>query len=77
MTKHSMPQAPPYYVSYLLRLWKPTGDEQTAWRASLESPLDRQQVNFASLEALLAFLIARFGQVEEERSESPAEQNHI
>ncbi len=76
MTKHSM-QDPPHYVSYLLRLWKPTGDEHAAWRASLESSLDRQQINFASLKALLEFLMARFGQVEGEQSKSSTEQDNV
>jgi hypothetical protein len=54
------------YASYLLRLWKSDQAGQPTWRASLESASDGQKVNFASLEALLAFLNDRFGPLGEE-----------
>jgi len=49
------------YASYLLRLRRSDRDGQRTWRASLESTLDGQRIEFASVEALVAFLSARFG----------------
>jgi hypothetical protein len=49
------------YASYLLRLRRSDRDGQPTWRASLESTRDGQRMEFASVEALVAFLIARFG----------------
>jgi hypothetical protein len=52
----------PDYLSYLLRLWRVSGDggthrkEKTVWRASLESPHTGERMGFASLDALFAFL---------------------
>jgi hypothetical protein len=51
----------PDYASYLLRLWRAEEDERLVWRASLESTVDGQRLNFASLEALVVFLGAQFG----------------
>jgi len=48
------------YASYLLRLWRREEDGQLVWRASLESTGDGQRLNFASLEALIAFLETQF-----------------
>ena len=48
------------YASYLLRLWRAEEDGQPVWRASLESTMDGQRLNFASLEALIAFLETQF-----------------
>ncbi|MBN1889862.1 MAG: hypothetical protein JW850_17840 [Thermoflexales bacterium] len=45
-----------HYLSYLLRLWRSGEGEKAAWRASLESPLTRERLGFASLKALFAFL---------------------
>jgi hypothetical protein len=44
------------YLSYLLRLWKTGGGERPLWRASLKSAHTGEQVGFASLEDLFAFL---------------------
>jgi hypothetical protein len=52
------------YASYLLRLIKSDRQGQPAWRASLESTRDGERLEFAGLEALVAFLIARFGSTE-------------
>ena len=49
------------YASYLLRLRRSNRDGQSIWRASLESTRDGQRLEFASVEALVAFLIAHFG----------------
>jgi hypothetical protein len=49
------------YASYLLRLWRSEWNGQPTWRASLESTRDGQRLEFTNLEALIAFLIARFG----------------
>ena len=51
------------YVSYLLRMWStPEESEEVKWLASVESPLTREQHNFADLESLFAFLRAQIGQ---------------
>ena len=44
------------YFSYLLRLWKTGGGERPLWRASLKSAHTGEQVGFASLADLFAFL---------------------
>jgi hypothetical protein len=43
-------------LSYLLRLWPVQGAGQTVWRASLENPHTGEQLGFATLERLFAFL---------------------
>jgi hypothetical protein len=45
------------YLSYLLRLWMVEGDGPE-WRASLENPTTAERHGFATLEQLLAFLVA-------------------
>lgn len=42
------------YYAYLLRFWR--GDDNTAWRATLEDPHSGQQLSFADMDALFAFL---------------------
>jgi hypothetical protein len=44
------------YASYLLRLWRVGDAEGPTWRASLKSVHNGQQVGFASLADLFAFL---------------------
>lgn len=44
------------YYSYLLRLWREDRNEESIWRASLESAQTREQHNFATLDELIAFL---------------------
>ena len=39
------------YLAYMLRLWQ-TGEDEMAWRASLENPHTRERVGFDSTEAL-------------------------
>jgi hypothetical protein len=56
-----MGREPNNYASYLLRLRRSDRDGQLTWRASLESTRDGQRIEFASVEALVAFLVARFG----------------
>jgi hypothetical protein len=58
-----MPKEQPDYLSYLLRLWRDTGDAgprqvkpKTAWRASLQRSLAGERRAFANLEELFAFL---------------------
>jgi hypothetical protein len=48
------------YASFLLRLWRTQEDGQFVWRASLESTVEGERLNFPRLEALLAFLEAQF-----------------
>jgi hypothetical protein len=44
------------YLAYLLRLWQAKAEEETTWRASLESSLTGQRQGFASLDELFEFL---------------------
>jgi hypothetical protein len=48
------------YASYLLRLWQAEEDGRLVWRASLESTVDGHRLNFAGLDALVAFLETKF-----------------
>ncbi len=45
------------YLSYLLRLWLVDGDGPV-WRASLEDPTTAERHGFATVEKLIAFLLA-------------------
>jgi hypothetical protein len=65
-----MTEKQPYYLSYLLRLWRvnsggssQAGEEGMVWRASLQEPLTDERVNFASLEDLVAYLRRQMGLV--------------
>jgi hypothetical protein len=51
------------YVSYLLRLWRDSGKEQTAWRASLEGSRTAKRQGFPSLDKLFEHLQQRMGAV--------------
>ena len=58
------------YLSFLLRLWRVRnsqssqgGAEGMVWRASLQDTLTDEQVSFASLEDLVAFLRRQMGLV--------------
>ena len=65
-----MPEEPPEYLSYLLRVWRVSGEEET-WRASLESPLTHEFRGFGSLDELFDFLRRRTSsQPDIEREES-------
>jgi hypothetical protein len=55
------------YAVYLLRLWRSNELGQANWRASLESMAEGRRYNFASLEALIRFLLERFGSVRTKR----------
>lgn len=50
-----MPEESPEYISYLLRLWRVSGEVKT-WRASLESPFTHESRGFGGLEELFGFL---------------------
>ena len=55
----SMPDRPPRYRAYLLRLWQEGQQEEERprdWRFSLEDPHTGKRYAFASLERLIAFL---------------------
>lgn len=60
-------KAQPDYLSYLLRLWRVSGDQgarrggDVNWRASLESPHSGERVGFAGLEELFDFLLRQTG----------------
>ena len=47
----------PLYLAYMLRLWQEKSEEGVTWRATLESPHTGERRGFASLEALVAFLM--------------------
>ena len=55
------------YVSYLLRMWQDSGDEEpspskgAAWRATLQSPGTGERVGFSSLDDLFDFLKGQAG----------------
>jgi hypothetical protein len=59
------------YLSYLLRLWRVSGsedgsgEEETVWRASLESSYTGERIGFASLEELFEFLRRQTGMASE------------
>ena len=44
------------YLSYLLRIWRTGSEEEAVWLASLTNPFTGEQLGFASLKELLAFL---------------------
>jgi len=46
----------PSYFAFLLRLWNEKKAGSGVWRASLEDPHTGEQIGFANLEALLAYL---------------------
>lgn len=50
------------YLSYLLRLWR-VNEEETGWRASLESSYTGGRKGFANLDALFDFLRNRTGAI--------------
>lgn len=52
-------KGPPEYMAYLLRLWPVQGRRKTIWRASLEDAQSGECRNFASLEDLFTYLLAR------------------
>jgi hypothetical protein len=55
------------YVSYLLRMWQDSSDEEPSrskeavWRATLQSPRTGERVGFASLDDLFDFLKVQAG----------------
>jgi hypothetical protein len=52
---------PPRYLAYLVRLWQVQDQGEFVWRASLEDAHTGERHGFASLEALVAFLVAETG----------------
>jgi len=54
-----MASEPRHYLAYLLRMWHVTDNNGApAWRASLEDVHTGARQGFASLDQLLAFLLA-------------------
>ena len=47
------------YLSFLLRLWQTSSDDEQIWRASLETPGSGERRGFASLRELFDFLEAQ------------------
>ena len=58
-----MDKEQPDYLSYLLRLWRVSGEEKAVWRASLESPHTGERRGFANLADLFTFLEEEIGHV--------------
>ena len=58
-----MDKEQPDYLSYLLRLWRVSGEEKAIWRASLESPHTGERWGFANLADLFTFLEKETGHV--------------
>ena len=65
-----MTKQQPDYISYLLRLRRVSGQdesqtssERVTWHASLEDPRTGQQHHFASVEEVLEFLRAQMGEM--------------
>jgi hypothetical protein len=58
-----MDKEQPDYLSYLLRLWRVSGEEKAVWRASLESPHTGERQGFANLADLFTFLEKEIGHV--------------
>jgi hypothetical protein len=56
-----MENQPPVYQSYLLRLWRASGDGEPIWRASLERAGTGERWAFANLEQLFTFLRQQAG----------------
>jgi len=56
-----MTKQQPDYISYLLRLWRVSDEEEAVWRASLESPHTGERLAFACLEDLFDFLRQQTG----------------
>ena len=70
----AMAKEQPVYKSYLLRLWRETGDgevirgeERAVWRASLESPHTGERWGFAGLTDLFGFLERECGPIEPDK----------
>ena len=55
----------PDYLSYALRLWRPSSKEKAIWRASLESFRTHERKNFASMAELFGFLGEQTGGLSE------------
>ena len=73
-----MAKEQPVHISYLLRLWRATGDgeatrgrESAVWRASLESPHTGERWGFAGLTDLFAFLETECGPIERDKPGPP------
>ena len=55
------------YISYLLRMWQESSDEELSppkeatWRATLQSPRTGDRVGFANLDDLFDFLRSQAG----------------
>jgi hypothetical protein len=58
----------PEYLSYLLRLWRASGEDKAVWRASLEDPHSGDRWGFASLADLFTYLEEETGRVAEDQA---------
>jgi hypothetical protein len=55
-----------HYRSYLLRCWR--NNLQGPWRVSLESTATGEKQSFATLSALVVFLVAHLAETEREQT---------
>ena len=60
------------YISYLLRVWQTSDEENVAWRASLESPHTGERIGFANLDKLFTFLRQQTGAVDDSDEDGAA-----
>lgn len=63
-----MPETPEEYQSYLLRLWRNSGEGGTAWRASLEDTASGEMEGFEDLDSLFVELRARTARAEPDQA---------
>jgi hypothetical protein len=69
------------YISYLLRMWRDSGDEgsppskEALWRATLQSPHTGERTGFGDLETLFAYLRAQTDGGSTAEKEQRKEQN--
>jgi hypothetical protein len=59
----AMGQKPSRYLSYLLRLWQTSNENEEVWYASLECPGSRKRYTFTDLRQLVAFLEEQTGEI--------------
>jgi hypothetical protein len=62
----------PDYLAYLLRLWRHNDEEQTNWRASIESSHSGNRHVFANLDDLVTFLRLQMGLGHDESEQKDA-----
>ena len=72
-----MDKQQPDYLSYLLRLWRASGEERAVWRASLESPHTGERRGFADSTDLFTFLGKELGLIAQCQTAPSADENSV